>query len=310
MKRMFFCGVTLLTLLSACSNEDSQTNEASNMLSVTAINVNDEVKTRAGIETTLNSKTIGLYVTGTGYARSTYSTCAVSAAGVGGTVTTPIYLLGAAHVYGFYPAASAVLSPAVPTAASVVTGLTVLATDAFGATGQTDYMYATPDADVTKTDPAVILTFHHALSKLSFVVNSVGFDGTGSLTQIKLTDKGSGTKFLASAAAGSMSIATGAFTGLTGTNTLTYNGTVTINKTASTTAVASVLAAPVATLPTITLALVIDGTTYSADITSSVTAWEAGKEYIYTVTIANGTLAVTSVTVADWTSGGTGTATM
>jgi len=309
MKKMFFYGVTLLTVLSACTNDDNRTNETSNLLSVTTINVNDEVKTRS-IETSLNSKTIGLYVAGTGYAPTTYSTCAVSAAGEGGTVTDPIYLLGTAQVYGFYPAASAVLSPAAPTAASLMTGLTVLATDTFGATGQTDYMYATQDADVTKTDAAVVLTFHHALTKLSFVVNSVGFDGTGALSQIKLTDKGSATSFLYADAAGTMSVATGVLAGLTGTNVLTYTGSATINKTASTTVVASTLAAPVAALPTITLELTVDGAAYSADITSSVTSWDAGKEYIYTVTISNGTLTVTSVSVADWTSGGTGTATM
>jgi hypothetical protein len=309
MKKMLFYGTTFLMLLSACSNEDSQSdNAAGNALTVTAINVNDEVKTRAGIETTLHSKTVGLYVAGTGYAPTTYSTCAITSAGAGGTVTSPVYLLGSAQVYGFYPTGT--ISPVAPTSASVLTGVTILATDAFGSTGQTDYMYATQDANVTKADPAVVLTFHHALSKLTFVVNSANYDGTGALTKVVLTDKATSNAFLYSAAAGTMSIAAGTFAGLTATSVLTYNGSATINKTVSTTGTTSVLAAPTTLPTTTTLALTIDGTAYTADITSSVTAWAAGKEYTYTVTVSNAALTITSISVADWTTGGTGTATM
>jgi len=310
--KMFFYGVAFLALLSACSGEESPAESASSTeLTVTAIQVNDKVTPRAGIETSLNSKTIGLYVAGTGYEPAAYSTCAITSGGVGGAVTSPVYLLGAAHVYGFYPSASAILSPAAPTAASVLTGVTIKATDTFGSTGQTDYMYATQDADVSKAAPAVELIFHHALSKLSFVVKSINYDGTGALTRVKLTDKGNAGKFLSSNAAGTMSIASGTFADLTATNVLTYNGTATINKTAVTagTITTSVLAAPT-TLPTISLTLTIDGTEYTADISSSVTAWAAGKEYIYTITISNEAITVTTVSTEDWTSGGTGSVTM
>jgi len=312
MKNRIFCGMAFLTLLSACSSEDSTSGKVSNTeMTVHTIQVNDKVITRAGFETSLNSKTIGLYVAGTGYIPSSYSTCTITAGGVAGAVTNPVYLLGTAHVYGFYPSASAILSPSAPTATSVLTGVSIRPTDTFGSTGQTDYMYATQDADVSKSAPAVDLTFHHALSKLSFVVNSINYDGAGALTQVKMTDKGSGSKFLSSDETGTMSIASGTFASLTATNVLTYNGTATINKTAGTvgTTNTSVLAAPT-TLPTISLTLTVDGTEYTADISSSVTAWAAGKEYIYTITISNEAITVTNVSTQDWTSGGTGAVTM
>ena len=63
---------------------------------------------------------------------------------------------------------------------------------------------------------------------------------------------------------------------------------------------------PIATLPTtVTLTITTSVTTYTANLkTTAITKWEAGKKYIYQVSIS-ATGLVLATTVSDWTPGGT-----
>lgn len=67
---------------------------------------------------------------------------------------------------------------------------------------------------------------------------------------------------------------------------------------------------PVATLPTtVTLTITTSVTTYTAYLkTTNITKWEAGKKYVYQISVSTIGLALTT-TVSDWTPGGTASGT-
>jgi hypothetical protein len=308
MKKMYGLFLLATTLFAACNDSSTNLEVAKSAPLSVSVNISDKVSTRAGLVTNFSAENVAVFVAGDGYAPSDISTVLVTTASGSstsvGSPTPAINIAATAHVYGFYPSTTV----SNPTAISTIPA-TVNATEAsFNAAAQTDYMYATQNADVTKASPTVTLTFHHALTKLTFIVNKgTSYAGVGALAQVKLTsnpEKGflSGT--------GTMDIASGAFNGMTTTTDLILNGTATINAVAGTETTASALVVPVTALPTaITLGMTIDTQPYSGTLTQTtgVTAWEPGKNYTYTVTVAGGVLSITSVSITNWTSvpGGT-----
>jgi hypothetical protein len=87
----------------------------------------------------------------------------------------------------------------------------------------------------------------------------------------------------------------------TASKSIELTGSDTINAysaTPSTNVIATALVAPLTTSQNVKLTMTIDGVDYTGTISNA--EWEAGSNYIYTVTVGGGTLTITSVSIQDW----------
>jgi hypothetical protein len=200
----------------------------------------------------------------------------------------------------------------------------------FDGTGQTDYMYGTARkgsgtdidpytyatwpmasnaaADGTDVyDNKVDLYMHHALAKLSFVINKGEYyTSTGIVTSIKINKGTSSVAPLSGSFAIKISDGT-IFTGssnITDAISFTHAG-VSANAyslTQSATVSAYGLVIP-ATVTGLTITVTVDGKEMTASLPAlpdSQTAWAAGKNYTYTLQINATELEVTNVYLVDW----------
>ncbi len=295
----------IVIALAGCSGEEIPGEDGSNgALQITA-NINGTtrgVPTRSLVES-FSSSTIGVYVDDDAgvYSPATNSTASVTTGSSSPVTPSPsIYINADATVYAYYPATS--LTSPVSTSPLAIS---VVSSDDFDATGQMDYLWATP-VDVSKSDRTVDLTFQHALSKVVFsIALGSNYAGTGELTNITLTATGSSYEFLSGS--GTMAIVDGTVSGLTSTATLEYNGSLALSTSASE---AEALVAPVtlaestSSTSEITIALTIDGSTYSTTLpVSSVSEWVAATVYTYKITVNSGELTIGTVSITDWTDG-------
>jgi len=293
----------LAASFAACSDDTNVAKNASNELGL-SVSISGKTSLRSLKDAFVSTDAIGVFVTGTGYttklAQYTFNGTTWSSPS---SDTSKIFLSPEeATVYGFYPASS-VLSPS--TLANDSTNgikVTVTGTDSsFAATDQIDYMYATATNKVKYLNPATNLAFNHGLAKVSFIVNKdQSFLNPGALTQVKLAKT---TGFLIGA--GVMKLRSGAITGLTAANSITFTGTATANAynaTPSTTKTAYGLVAPITATSGITLSMTIDGKVYSATLPSASPAnlFAAGNEYLYTITLKGTEMSITSVSVTPW----------
>ena len=308
MKRWIYVAAVLPLLLASCDKEKliETTDNTPVPLSIDAsIGITSEIMSRSLVSGTSfgDGSDIGIFVTGTGYTPVvTIYTYEESAWSLKTTdpAQSPIYLTkNEATVYGFYPATAA--------DANTTTNKTIPITIASSyeefavPESQADYLYATDGTGATtmekvsKTSPNASLTFYHALSQLSFIVNKAdNFGGTGTLTSLSATAAtsnitGTGTLKLDGS---------GITLSETASKSITLTGSTTINAPSSTTVTATALVAPFATAQTVTLTMTIDGQEYTGTISNA--KWEAGSNYIYTVTVGGGTLTITSVSIQDW----------
>lgn len=303
MKKMCFFGVALSVMLIACSNEvlinDYSTGDAP--LKVKAV-MDSKVVTRSFVDN-FDAKTIAVFVAGTGYSPSAVSTCAVTSNAVVADPVSAISIGAAATVYGYYPSDAVINSPI--NASSTIIATVNQNETSFIATGQKDYMYAVQDADVTKAAPDVVLTFKHALTKLSFIVKKgTSYAGSGVLKSVKLISTNVAKKFLSGT--GVMAISSGSLSGaFTAVSDLTISNAtgVTINESAGSAVNASALVVPIlaASIPTeVDIEMTIDDQTYTGTITTPASSWDPGYNYTYTVTVAGGELHVSSVSITAW----------
>lgn len=308
-------------LMVGCSKDDtSVVTSAKSELGISSITISQSTRSlvTSFASGTEDGKGIGVFVNGNLYtpmvARYTFDGTSWNAPG---DDASKIFLSNeTATVYGFYPSNSLVSGALINDGTSKI-NVSVPATESsFDATGQIDYMYATaPSADSNVTYPLatatnatatnkqkVDLVFHHALSKLTFVVNrSSSYTGTGTLAQLQLTSGGT----LFSTGDGTMNVADGVIA-LPGTSTnLTFTGSNLINALTapiSTTPTVQALVAPLGSTSSITLLLTVDTKVMSVVLPTSVAAsWIPSKNYIYTVTVNGTGLIVNSVTIQDWT---------
>jgi hypothetical protein len=217
-----------------------------------------------------------------------------------------------ATVYGFYPSSAAVSGTLANDNTNQIS-LAMVSSVNFDGRGQWDYMYATsrtgtgpytyPMATASNAENAnkVDLYFHHALSKLSFVINKADtYTGAGELTKVQLSSAANIFQM-----PDKMKVLDGTLSGGTPVNTVSLTGTATINAynaTPSTTIVAKGLFAPMAATSGITLTLNVDGKDMSVALPSSAPAdlWAAGKNYTYTITVNGTELVVNSVVILPW----------
>ncbi len=312
-------------MFASCSNQDTpataQTDK--NELGVSAV-ISGAVSTRALTDGFAATNTIGVFIDNTIGTETDY-TPLVAAYTFGATTWAPpasgkIYLTNqGATVYAFYPSNSVV-----DTAAKTL-AIAVDAAQDFSATSQTDYMYGTAARTGSGTvespfvDPLAVasnatsanevaLYFHHALSKLSFVVNRASsYTGAGVLTSVKLKKT---TGFLAGATGGTVLLNDGVISGLVAADSLTFTGTTTINTVAALGAVlVQGLVAPIVATSGITLTLTIDGKDMLVTLpaVAPADAWLQGNNYTYTINVLGTELSVVSVAITVWNSivGGT-----
>lgn len=311
MKRWIYVAAVLPLLLASCDKEKliETTDNTPVPLSIDAsIGITSEIMSRSLVtgETFAESSDIGIFVTGTGYTPVvTIYTSSTSEDNTTWTTQSPIYLTkNEATVYGFYPVTEPSTSDAI-TADTEAKTIPVTIAPSYSVftipASQADYLYATDGSSATtmetvsKTSPNASLTFYHALSQLSFIVNKAdNFGGTGTLTSLSATAAtsnitGTGTLKLDGS---------GITLSETASKSITLTGSTTINAPSSTTVTATALVAPFATAQTVTLTMTIDGQEYTGTISNA--KWEAGSNYIYTVTVGGGTLTITSVSIQDW----------
>jgi hypothetical protein len=311
MKTTAVLQIVLIALAcTACTTEEATTDNTGGQLTVQANldNSSDEVGTRS-ITTAFNASTIGVFVAGDGYAPTTFSTCVVTN-GAAATPDPAISLNAAATVYGFYPAYTTqtgftLVTLANPTSTSIIP-VTIPASDNFSSTNQTDYMYAVAGAAVSKAEPGVVLTFHHALAMLTIKVKTENYGGTGNLTNIELRTADGATygyfQTGTTVAGSGMAVSGGAITGLSSSTATSLNYTGSVNLTTTSTIVATLLVAP-QTIPTDTkIYLTIDAQTYSVALPQlQATAWAKGTNYTYPLKVTGGSLSVDgNVTISPW----------
>lgn len=331
MKHVSITAATLTAmLLTACSSEnplDIETTDSSAQLRITAsMNVTSSKVSKRSAVTSFTTAPIGLFVddatlgTTTAYTPASNSTAEVTTGAGGSTVGSSgsitagkeIYLNAtSAKVYAYYTGSANLASvPALtnPTYASKIP-VTVLNSDAFDATGQNDYMWATP-VTVSKASNTAALVFNHAMSKIIFNITPTNYAGTGALTNISLSDAtvehdATSYAFWADAdgteAGLGMDVEDGDFSGLTRTQTLSFTGNKTLANGAATTVEA--LVAPTSLSgATITLSITIDAQAYTATIpVSTVTAWAKSNQYTYAISLSGSSMTISEVSITDWT---------
>ena len=194
------------------------------------------------------------------------------------------------------------------------------------ASGEVDYMYADQstavkasykNGDTNKTGK-VTLAMKHALAMVSFrVYADHTYKNTGAFTRLVLANKSGGTTILNNGGSPTMKIRDGTITVGQSPAAVTYTRDIanyTLPKaessdaSAATTAKnnakkASILVLPESTVDksTVEATLTIDNQDYKVALPSSNSAWEAGKNYLYTVKLSGSELVISSVTVTEWT---------
>ena len=191
------------------------------------------------------------------------------------------------------------------------------------ASGEVDYMYADQgstgvkasykNGDTNKTGKVTL-----ALAMVSFrVYADHTYKNTGAFTKLVLANKSGGTTILNNGASPAMKIKDGTITLGSSPAAVTYTRDIanyTLSKATADTDQARATAknnarkASILVLPentadksTVEATLTIDNQDYKVALPGSNSAWEAGKNYLYTVKLSGSELVISSVTVTQWT---------
>lgn len=195
------------------------------------------------------------------------------------------------------------------------------------ASGEVDYMYADQGSTGVKASykngsdsktGKVTLAMKHALAMVSFrVYADHTYKNTGAFTKLVLANKSGGTTILNNGASPTMKIKDGTITVGSSPTAVTYTRDIANYMLSKATAdtdqarataknnakKASILVLPenTADKSTVEATLTIDNQDYKVALPSSSSAWEAGKNYLYTVKLSGSELVISSVTVTEWT---------
>lgn len=252
------------------------------------------------IDTFVSGDEIGLFVS-TGAVNTPYNGVAAnknvkSAFTTVWTQATPVYLSSTkATIYAYYPWTAA------------GTDGTAIAIDH---TSQTDFMYATPVANINNRQPKAAITMNHALSLVQFNFKKENYTGVGSLTAISIANKAGGSSLISN---GTMDLTTGNITKGTGKEAVTKatNLPQTIGTWTEATYPKMLVIPTAATAAAgdIVISFTVDGQVYNWNVPAA-TAWEQGKKNTYTVTIKGTSLEVSPVTITPWGAGKTDSGTI
>ena len=173
--------------------------------------------------------------------------------------------------------------------------------------------------DDTNKTGKVTLAMKHALAMVSFrVYADHTYKNTGAFSKLVLANKSGGTTILNNGGSPTtMKIKDGTITVGQSPEAVTYTRDIenyTLHKAASSDASAATTAqnnarkASILVLPestadksTVEATLTIDDQDYKVALPGSNSAWEAGKNYLYTVKLSGSELVISSVTVTEWT---------
>lgn len=283
---------------------------------------------------------IAVYATGDDYSTSNnYALYKLQSGGSSWAVegSDKIFLTNkAATIYAYYPVADSkptdqkisidILEGADGTKETTATTITAVDNSSSGAIaaadGEKDYMYAkkVENVDNTKKD-GVTLEMQHALAMISFCPKlDASYKGTGKLTKIQLKDANESGATLGKSDTGSelkMNITDGSIDGTpVDANYVRVikatNGTDDFTVTTSSSYKFSMLVLPTAATigENIQAVFTIDNADYEVTLTAPTNTGSgdsgyllAGNNYTYTVTLKGTGLAISSVTVAEWTAG-------
>lgn len=236
-------------------------------------------------------------------------------------------------VYAYYPYdATATITEATPSVPVTITTSAVVtvnggsgATDGINNPGtitipaiaEKDYMFYDPTTDpLTPLPKAVVsnrsadasLIMHHALAKVSFrLVKNGSYSNGGAggiLTKYVLADNASKNLIITGGTL-AMNLKDGTITKtdpVAGTITREIQG-YTLGSDVNTATVISNLVLPITSFIAndLKVTFTIDGVDYDAILpTTSITYWNAGSNYLYTVTLSGTDLSVSSVEIIDW----------
>ena len=157
------------------------------------------------------------------------------------------------------------------------------------AADQTDWLYATPVADVNEDNASVAVTLNHALANINVSLVKGSYVGTGNVTSISVQSDGIAPKgtFNAAQATPNYTAFEDEGAALERTITTTLGGTAT-----------DIMVVPTGTSETITFNVTVDGTVFTA--TSAAVELEKGSSYKYTLTLNSTFMGVSDVSVTPW----------
>ena len=159
------------------------------------------------------------------------------------------------------------------------------------AADQTDWLYATPVADVNEDNASVAVTLNHALANINVSLVKGSYVGTGNVTSISVKSDGIAPKgtFNAAQATPGYTAFEDEGAALERTVTTTLGGTAT-----------DIMVVPTGSSATITFNVTVDGTVFTA--TSAAVELEKGSSYKYTLTLNSTFMSVSDVAVTPWNS--------
>lgn len=275
--------------------------------------------TRSAVQDAKSLDEVAVYATGADYtAGNNYAVYTNKTSRWDNEGSESIYLTNAdATIYGYYPTttkfdASAKTIPVTVNETDAITAIdNSTATTIASASGEVDYMYATPVSSVNnKSGNNVTLVMNHALSMVSFrVYKAADYKGPGNLTKVVMENVGAGTT-LNKGTSPTMDITTGAINEGAAQQAV-YTRTITdytLASTANDSKKFSILVLPTASAigySNIKATFTIDGADYSVNLTQPTAAgtegkWQAGYNNLYTVKMGGTDLTITTVTVAEW----------
>lgn len=305
--------LALVALLLTACGDDALTEQPDNALRLQSVSVADDAvagNTRATLGATAPISAIGIYATTSAHAALGENAQYVFSkkGGTWSCDTPPVITSqeGAKdYIYAFSPETSVVTNSTTGAHTIPVT----VRDDDFSGTRQTDYLYATRQ-QAYAGKRTVSFEMLHALAKVSFkIVKSKYVEETMTLTKVELLSptnriqKGSGT----------MNIGTGQLTNLTDASLLALTGsTVLAEETGSDVPNVTCLVAPMpgeesALSFRLTVEVGRAGTTagtttlvFETGAVKTAQQWQAGRHYIYKVTVSKMGGGLSGVQMDDW----------
>ncbi|WP_455786615.1 fimbrillin family protein [Parabacteroides goldsteinii] len=306
---------TLTALLATCAGcTDSLPDNgepSSSALQLVSVGLAETIQTR-GIVTSINQ--VKLYVANadalTAYNTSTPTLLFTQSNGSwSSTASVEITTAnGSADVYACYPDVDITSGSNLTIPVSVRKGSDSDETQQLDFTGsqQTDYLYATKQAGITQTNRAISLTMNHALAKVSFRIDKET-DVSESLYLKQISIQSNTNKL--QVGEGSMQLTDGVLNGLVSTSVVTLNGSKELSTSLSSPNVSCLMAPMSATESVLSFSLTVAvGSEGSTELRTFKTAsatpvqWQAGKHYMYSITVNKIGGILKNFKVEDWKS--------
>lgn len=169
-----------------------------------------------------------------------------------------------------------------------VTDITAIAVEATTDV-QTDWMYATPVAELNNKNFTTVLSMNHALAVVRLNLIRDSYNGVGEITSVSFTSEGAATNAVLNATDGSLSSITGAGAAYTSDEAFSLTAE---KKTIEFITVPAGVSAP------ISLSVMMNGAEIVAEIPA--VTLQPGKIYNYTVAVGTSALTLQKMNVIEW----------